>query len=576
MNIEQFCCPNCQSNLEQLNLKQYQLFSCGQCQYDYPLFSGLIFFNEGQPDRLALLDRCKQIEAKIEDRKGYENYVEHKMHRDANEIYAAFQPFNESSRTVYPFLQQIKNQLASDDIVLDCWSRTGWSALLLAQIFSKQQVLAFWDGDNSVLGYGGYAYWFHPQRKPTNLTIAFLSPEQPIPLKNDTVSFIHGHDIAHRRPLPEYWQECLRVGTAKCSMLFPHVHLANSEPEPYFKRGGNLRHGTIYKNHLEQLVIDDERLCYVLSEPEIFQQLADLSLSDASAGFDYNGFLAILPPFFRHNNLSENWRFGTSDDSERVICNPLLKVNPFDGNIYRNDHGLQQQFEYLMERHPVYMDKLSKIIGTQLSSNELSILANLSRSTVSESRKQWRGQHEDWFKIINRLDQLELITWIPTSMLAFELQQFHSNRHLIFETELCLALTQALKISPQAVMGTIEGETITLEEWVSLINNWHNYLQQNTSITSLSLNCKDLTTLAVAIAALLLGIAIDNASNDNGLISFFNNAKLPVMTTEANSDEYWRWVELFDCETNLLEKFIIGQISNNPDWPNWVLAVKQQ
>ncbi|MEH6466929.1 MAG: hypothetical protein V7722_04810, partial [Porticoccus sp.] len=202
-------CPNCKELLLEKILDGQQFLSCSTCQLLTPVVNDFVLFTEtravgGYPTR-----GVQALQEKFSDIKGYEAYCRSKGQRGVIEIYAAFQPFNESSRAIYPFIDQLKSQLQPSDLIVDTWSRTGWSALLLAALFPDQQVVAIWEGDNSVLGYIGYGYWFAPQRRPENLSVIFLAPDQDLPFFDGSAALIHGHDIVHRRPMPSYLDDLL-------------------------------------------------------------------------------------------------------------------------------------------------------------------------------------------------------------------------------------------------------------------------------------------------------------------------------------------------------------------------------
>jgi hypothetical protein len=68
-------------------------------------------------------------------------------------FYALFNPFNEANKAFYPFIPYLKKIFKKGDIILDVWSRTGWSTLL-AGLFPEQKII--WEGDTDALGYNGF------------------------------------------------------------------------------------------------------------------------------------------------------------------------------------------------------------------------------------------------------------------------------------------------------------------------------------------------------------------------------------------------------------------------------------
>src|SRR5690606_37784862 len=99
--------------------------------------------------------------------------IDEKQRRGNFVLYAAFQPFNESTRALYPLLPLLRETLRPGDIILDTWCRTGYSAAWLAGLFTEQQVIALWEGYSNVLGYRGFRYWLHEGKRPANLHILF-------------------------------------------------------------------------------------------------------------------------------------------------------------------------------------------------------------------------------------------------------------------------------------------------------------------------------------------------------------------------------------------------------------------
>ena len=87
-------------------------------------------------------------------------------------------------------------------------------------------------------------------------------------------------DTLHRYPIHPLLGECLRVAAPTAPILFPHDHLTNSEPEPFFERGCSQRHGREWSSHLSTVLEGDPRRAWVLSEPAAFDRSAELVLAD--------------------------------------------------------------------------------------------------------------------------------------------------------------------------------------------------------------------------------------------------------------------------------------------------------
>jgi hypothetical protein len=60
-----------------------------------------------------------------------------------------FNPFNEANKAFYPFIPYLKKIFKRGDIILDVWSRTGWSHCLLDYFQNKKsfgkEILMHWD-----------------------------------------------------------------------------------------------------------------------------------------------------------------------------------------------------------------------------------------------------------------------------------------------------------------------------------------------------------------------------------------------------------------------------------------------
>lgn len=173
-----------------------------------PEINGFTLFTEADiPEALndSRLDLLRNLFCSDDVR--YQVYLEQKKSRGIIEMYAALQPFNESTRSVRPFLPDLWTIVKPGDIIVDLWARTGWHALVLAELFPEQQVIAIWDSNTSVLGYSGYAYWFSAGKVSKNLSVVFSPPENNVSFVDSSVAVFFAHDVMHRRPFPKFFEQ---------------------------------------------------------------------------------------------------------------------------------------------------------------------------------------------------------------------------------------------------------------------------------------------------------------------------------------------------------------------------------
>ena len=135
-----------------------------------PCFNNFYFFNK---QKLEETERIKQtsehIRKTLEDTKAYELFIQQKCRRPNFDIYASFQPFNEATKALFPFIKQLQKELKPNDIILNLWDRSGWLTSILCGFFPEQKIITTWEGDKDVLGYKGYHFWMKAHKKFRNL-----------------------------------------------------------------------------------------------------------------------------------------------------------------------------------------------------------------------------------------------------------------------------------------------------------------------------------------------------------------------------------------------------------------------
>jgi len=338
------------------------------------------------------------------------------------DLYAAFQPFNESSRALYPFLSLLRDTLKPGDIILDTWCRTGWSAELLAGLFPEQQVIAIWEGNSNVLGYRGFDYWLNSSKRADNLDIIFTHPDYALPLASNSIAFVHGLDSLHRYRHQGFIPEVLRVCRDDGVLIFPHIHLSNSEPEPFFERGCQQYHGREWKQWLDRLTVDSGRSAWVIPEVALFEQAGPEPLQDDHNTPHYNALVAIAPEDWEGQFLIPGVEY-QFDGHARFVENPLLELNLNSGRITR-DEALSGEAEHLLDRHPCYGVRMA-LCGESLSAQE-SLFCWYARQglTLSEIATAMGEPISAVAELATLLCRRELLHPAQVSGTMFRLQQY--------------------------------------------------------------------------------------------------------------------------------------------------------
>jgi uncharacterized protein YbaR (Trm112 family) len=472
--LDALACPQCggalQWRAEESADEGDGTLGCVACNALTPVLSGIIFFGE---TKAALLDRrtvLTELRARIGMRDDYARYAEEKAGRNVLEPYAAFAPFNESTRAALPLLYRARDHLDTNDLILDLSNRSGWTGAFLAGLFPEQRVIAFWEGDNSVLGYRGFLHWFGTGRKPSNLFPVFLPPGMPFPLRAGAARLVHGYDILHHRSLPEFLVEALRVAAADAVLVFPHIHLSNGEPVPWFARGGTHRHGRDYQALLAQYLPGDMRRPAVLSELSAFDAwMADTDIDQAFAPdpetTHYNGVIAVAPPSIFKTPASA--RRAALSPSVLFVSNPFLRVNALTGRVHLLEDALSGHLRHMFDRHPAYESFLLRAIdGLVLSSGECEIIAAMEEGAELSRLAFLRGlpvreaeQH------VSRLVAADLVVPVPVAQHVWRLQQaFHANGHSLLDREPARLLREWIGEAPQASAFALMGVDLTRAE----------------------------------------------------------------------------------------------------------------
>ena len=394
-----------------------------------PLIGKLILFNEIDISSAKKSAKEKRIKTKIlNNSHQYEHFLKRKARRPIYDMYASFQPFNEAVKSLYPFLKKLRSTIKKGDVILNLWDRSGWITNLLAGLFPEQEIITTWEGNKDVLGYQGYHFW---TKDLNNLNILFCDLNKPLPLKNDSIAFAVGLDVYHRFDQNLLLSELLRVVQKEGSILFPHVHLSNSEPEPFFERGCKQIHGKDYQAAFK--LIDPLHLKngYVFSEPELFMandiDYSDsISIKSAPNTKDYNALIALLPESWKDSALSA---FSLKDienplDS-RVLVNQLLNISLHEQLVKIDNSYFDGHMKSFLERHPIYLERIKQLDNYSLTEMTCKLIY-LSKSafTIKEMSEILQEKEEIILNELEHLEKLGLVQVLPISESGISLQNY--------------------------------------------------------------------------------------------------------------------------------------------------------
>jgi acyl-coenzyme A synthetase/AMP-(fatty) acid ligase/uncharacterized protein YbaR (Trm112 family) len=348
--------------------------SCRACRTATPVLQGFPLFPETHPE-----DSEREPEWLVKQRSlwldpdGFAEFLRTKSERHLYDGYAFFQPFNESSRALLAVLEALREGLSPGDRILDTWCRTGWMGEWLASLFPEQQVISLWEGNSNVLGYRGFSFWLSPDARLSNLSVLFTHPNEPLPLADSAFALVIGLDSLHRYAPDLFLPECRRVARTDAVLFFPHVHLANSEPEPFFERGCRQLHGREWKALLEPAFAGHPNRPYLLAEPALFDCSEEFVLEDDADTPHYNGAVLIAPRTWQGRRIPTR-HTRPAEPGDRLVVNPLLRVDLSAATVeLRADEG-GGPTRGILERHPIYRDRLARVLGRVLSGVECQVL----------------------------------------------------------------------------------------------------------------------------------------------------------------------------------------------------------
>jgi acyl-coenzyme A synthetase/AMP-(fatty) acid ligase len=432
-----FLCPACQGELNLLGDVDAGYQQCVDCGVAYPFLDGLYFFGEATINPYPTASRAElrsNLSAQLlGDVCAYKIFLENKSTRPTYDAYAAFQPFNESTRAVYSLFGEIKKHLRPGDPILDLWGRTGWSGEILASYFPDNPVYMIWEGDRNVLGYKGYNYWLREGKRCQNLHVVFSDIEKNLPFSDNFFGFIHGLDTFHRYSHNPLIAECIRVAKLSAPIVFPHIHLTNSEPDPYFDRGCLQLHGRIYRDYLDHISDRYDRQCYLLSEKTLFENQENTLLQDDWDMEHYNALLYIAPQGVVDTKINPCvWPCVDLSEQTQIVLNPLVKVDRLTGITLVDYEAMGGKGQEILDRHPLYHEWLLQLLPFQLSSVQRKIIfcveQGLSVAAICELCDMTLPSLQEQLAL---LQEKEVCTFENISMSMGQLQRFYQTQLLI-------------------------------------------------------------------------------------------------------------------------------------------------
>lgn len=408
----------------------------------------------------------------------YLQFLRQKGRHPSFDIYACFQPFNEAFKALYPFVHYIKERLRDGDVIVNLWDRSGWTASMLAGWFPRQQILTVWEGDKDILGYRGFHYWMSSERR-SNHTVLFADLNRSLPLGSSTIAAIVGLDVLHRFHQPELLKELHRIAKPDAPILFPHVHLTNSAPEPFFERGCIQLHGRQYQQFFNNVALATKRTGYVLSEPATFLW-NDLSndvqktLVSEPENSDYNACIAWLPTE-AEPPLLKPWRGHEQANWEEMFLlqNPLLKIEPTSGTIALKEEGWGFDIMEFLSQHPVYAKRIAGGWGKRVKKDLGCVLywarQGLSLKEILEKTLIGKDHLQELLKFAWETD---LAQAVPVDRAGFRLQTLLGHQQYILEkneNQLAAFWKQRAALHGDNVWCKTGGDVLTYKEADELI-----------------------------------------------------------------------------------------------------------
>lgn len=434
--VGDLACPQCFGALAPLARGLgglHQVLCCVRCGVRVPVAFGFPLFTERElDDGSDPGEWVRGIAARFfRSTRAYREFGEAKARRGLIDIYAAFQPFNESCRTLGALMTQLRRHLRPGDLIVDLWNRTGWTGELLAGLFPEQRVVSFWEGNHDTLGYDGYRRWLPEGRRAPNLTIVFQDPREALPFREESVAFVHGYDCLHRRRLVTLRPDLVRITRSDAWIVFPHVHLTNGEPDPWFDRGGILRSGLEYRRVWSGPRVGVARRAFVLGERSLFEaqcQGVTRPLEDEAETSDYNAMVVVGPASAAGAPIDAVPGFDVEVAKAAVLVSPLLQVSAVDGSVRVVDSPGPDGKSTLLGRHPVYRELLAARAPARLDPLSRQLVYWAERlPTAAAIFRRVGGDEAQLTAALRELQRQEIVCLAPVSPACATLQRYHAT-----------------------------------------------------------------------------------------------------------------------------------------------------
>ena len=412
---------------------EYGLLTCPDSGESRYILAGFPLFTEtASASSKVNMQMLQAVESELFGDAGqYQHFVTEKWRRPNRDAYAAFQPFNESTRALYSMVPLLRAQLRPGDYILDTWCRTGWSGELLAALFPAQNIVSIWEGNHGALGYRAFRHWLPEVARASNLDILFHDMNQPLPFKSGSFAAVIGLDTLHRYDADNVAGECQRVCRDDAPILFPHVHLTNSEPEPWFERGCRQEHGSFWNDYLKAASAHTKRSVYVESEMSLFSASTGQVISSTPYTSHYNAFIALLPQHWIGEPLGSINNHFTISDSSYLVANPLLDIDLNHLRIGLREDDPDGMTEHILHRHPGYRKYLEQRLCRELDPEQAQVIYWASRVTPLGDIAGRLGETTDYVK--NLLDPLiaaDVILPLPISSGMARLNNYFANQSI--------------------------------------------------------------------------------------------------------------------------------------------------
>ncbi len=475
-----FECPSCREPLSSIAVDerdgrlQTGALECAKCHVSVPVLHGFPVFHEQLLGGEDPEDELRRLDERLfGSRREYESFLRAKRRRPSIDLYAAFRPFNESTRAIDPMIDFLRERLRPGDILLDLWCRTGWTGELLSSTFPEQHVVSVWESGSDVLGYRGFGYWLDEAHRRPNWDLVFHNPDDPLPFRDDAFAVVHGLDTIHRYRHQPLIPDCLRVCRADGVLVFPHIHLTNSEPEPFFERGEIQLHGTHWKKYFDQALEGTGRQSFVMSEKRLFEEVAGTLLSDEPDMEHYNACLVVAPEGNDGRSLAESEP--AFDPDAYVIINPLLDVDLSTGVAEVETTGMLAGVRDLLDRHPMYGDRLDRYFPMTLERVDREILYHALRlKTVGEIAEILGLEATEIHRRLRALEKTDFVRLQAVSFSMAQLQQYYATQRVIpheSETTLGHLFRSAVDLSGEApfLVWAEDGSVFSYEDTDTIV-----------------------------------------------------------------------------------------------------------